>query len=130
VGNCILKFGINGDGTLNHRANFALLNLLTPNRANTAPSVSTVPGFILTGYIVGNRIQLIESQSDNLNGVTGGMALSQGANAGAFSMSSPSVAGVSYAFGAAGATVNGSGLLRLPARASGRIPRKCTPVGR
>jgi gluconolactonase len=32
VGNCILKFTINADGTLSHRANFALLNLLTPNR--------------------------------------------------------------------------------------------------
>jgi gluconolactonase len=33
VGNCILKFSINADGTLGHRANFALLNLLTPNKA-------------------------------------------------------------------------------------------------
>jgi hypothetical protein len=43
--------------------------------------------------------------------VTGGTALSQGANTGAFSMSSPSVTGISYAFGAAGATVNGSAYL-------------------
>jgi len=35
VGNCILKFTINGDGTLSHRANFALLNLLTPNRVQS-----------------------------------------------------------------------------------------------
>jgi len=35
VGNCILKFSINGDGTLSHRANFALLNLLTPNRVQS-----------------------------------------------------------------------------------------------
>ena len=54
-----------------------------------------MPAFVLTGYIVGNQIQLVESQSDNLNGVTGGTALSQGANTGAFSMSSPSVTGVS-----------------------------------
>src|ERR1700733_14665847 len=33
VGNCILKFSVNSDGTLSHRANFALLNLLTPNKA-------------------------------------------------------------------------------------------------
>src|ERR1700753_1389000 len=33
VGNCILKFTVNADGTLGHRANFALLNLLTPNKA-------------------------------------------------------------------------------------------------
>ena len=32
VGNCILKFTIEADGTLSHRANFALLNMLTPNR--------------------------------------------------------------------------------------------------
>ena len=32
VGNCILKFTIESDGTLSHRSNFALLNLLVPNR--------------------------------------------------------------------------------------------------
>jgi gluconolactonase len=32
VGNCILKFHVNPDGTLKDRANFALLNLLTPNK--------------------------------------------------------------------------------------------------
>jgi gluconolactonase len=32
VGNCILKFNINKDGTLSQRANFALLNLLVPNK--------------------------------------------------------------------------------------------------
>jgi gluconolactonase len=32
VGNCILKFNIEPDGTLSHRSNFALLNLLVPNR--------------------------------------------------------------------------------------------------
>jgi len=32
VGNCILKFTIEPDGRLSHRANFALLNLLVPNR--------------------------------------------------------------------------------------------------
>src|SRR5262245_62107783 len=32
VGNCILKFTVNADGSLSHRANFALLNLLTPNK--------------------------------------------------------------------------------------------------
>jgi gluconolactonase len=35
VGNCILKFAVNGDGSLSHRANFALLNLLTPNKASS-----------------------------------------------------------------------------------------------
>ena len=32
VGNCILKFKINADGSLSARSNFALLNVLTPNR--------------------------------------------------------------------------------------------------
>jgi gluconolactonase len=32
VGNCILKFKINPDGTLSDRSNFALLNLLTKNK--------------------------------------------------------------------------------------------------
>ena len=32
MGNCILKFAINRDGLLAHRSNFALLNLLTPNK--------------------------------------------------------------------------------------------------
>lgn len=32
VGNCILKFAIDADGSLTHRSNFALLNLLTPNK--------------------------------------------------------------------------------------------------
>src|SRR6476646_9096557 len=35
VGNCILKFTINPDGTLSQRANFALLNVLTKNKADT-----------------------------------------------------------------------------------------------
>jgi gluconolactonase len=32
VGNCILKFTVNDDGSLSHRENLALLNLLTPNK--------------------------------------------------------------------------------------------------
>jgi gluconolactonase len=35
VGNCILKFSINGDGSLSHRSNFALLNLLTKNKVES-----------------------------------------------------------------------------------------------
>ena len=35
VGNCILKFTINNDGTLSNRSNFALLNLLTKNKVDT-----------------------------------------------------------------------------------------------
>ena len=32
VGNCILRFTIEGNGSLSHRSNFALLNLLVPNK--------------------------------------------------------------------------------------------------
>jgi gluconolactonase len=32
VGNCILKFSIEADGSLRDRSNFALLNLLVPNK--------------------------------------------------------------------------------------------------
>jgi gluconolactonase len=35
VGNCILKFTINRDGSLSQRSNFALLNILTPNKVNS-----------------------------------------------------------------------------------------------
>lgn len=35
VGNCILKFTINGDGSLSRRSNFALLNLLTRNKVES-----------------------------------------------------------------------------------------------
>lgn len=36
VSNCMLKFTVNTDGTLNNRSNFALLNVLVPNR-NLSP---------------------------------------------------------------------------------------------
>ena len=35
VGNCILKFTINGDGSLSNRSNFALLSLLVRNKVNS-----------------------------------------------------------------------------------------------
>jgi len=35
VGNCILKFTIEADGSLSHRSNFALLNMLTKNRVDS-----------------------------------------------------------------------------------------------
>ena len=36
VGNCILKFTVNADGTLSNRANFALLSRLTPDAVNSS----------------------------------------------------------------------------------------------
>ena len=35
VGNCILKFSVNADGSLSNRANFALLNLLVPDKVRS-----------------------------------------------------------------------------------------------
>src|SRR5206468_4955897 len=35
VGNCILKFTINGNGSLSNRSNFALLSLLVRNKVNS-----------------------------------------------------------------------------------------------
>jgi sugar lactone lactonase YvrE len=35
VSNCMLKFTIETDGSLSHRSNFALLNVLTPNKNNS-----------------------------------------------------------------------------------------------
>ena len=35
VGNCMLKFKINDDGSLSNRSNFALLNLLIPNKVES-----------------------------------------------------------------------------------------------
>jgi hypothetical protein len=71
-------------------------------------SSSGVKALTLTGYVNGTQIQLVESQGDALNAFTGGTALSQGTYAGAFTMSSPSVVGVSYAFGSSGMDNNGT----------------------
>jgi ferredoxin len=73
---------------------------------NLSPSTSAqVPGFILTGYIVGtNQIQLIESQQDDLSDNLAGMALGQGGNTGTFNAGS--LAGSNYAFGTAGEDAN------------------------
>jgi hypothetical protein len=110
-------FDINDGGTLIlQKQAFASGSIGAPDEfgrvtLTLTPAVSTVPAFILTGYIVGTQVQLIESQNDSLNGLTGGTALSQGANAGTFSAASSSVVNVSYAFGASGATGNGSAYL-------------------
>jgi hypothetical protein len=72
---------------------------------NTAVG-SGLPGFNLAGYIVGtNRIELVETQNDPLNGDVGGAALGQGSYTGTFNQSS--VAGSTYAFAASGGDVYG-----------------------
>ena len=71
------------------------------------PSVaSNVPALILTGYIIDDgRIQLVESQSDDLGADLGGTALGQGDNAGGFDTNA--VAETSYVHGSLGADSNG-----------------------
>ena len=76
---------------------------------NLVPSsASGVNSLVLTGYVNGNQVQLVESQADALNAFTGGTALSQGTFAGTFSTNSQSVLGVSYAFGSSGMDNNGT----------------------
>jgi hypothetical protein len=66
------------------------------------------PGPInLVGYIIDNRISLVET-SDGYGGTLGGIALSQGANTGTFSSSSSSVSGMTYVFGVNGTDSNGA----------------------
>jgi hypothetical protein len=56
---------------------------------NLTPSSSSVGSIGLTGYVLdGHTIQLLESQTDTLNGDLGGTALAQGSNAGQFSANS------------------------------------------
>jgi hypothetical protein len=77
----------------------------------TPSAASGVPQFALAGYIVSpGRIQLVESAEagDLLNANTGGAALGQGANTGAFNLASPSVANQSYAHGTSGVDINGN----------------------
>jgi hypothetical protein len=71
----------------------------------TPATTSSVPAFILTGYIVGtNQIQLIESQNDSLGDDLGGMALGQGSKTGLFNQAS--VANTTYVFAVSGEDVN------------------------
>jgi gluconolactonase len=67
VGNCILKFTINADGTLSHRANFALLNLLVKNKVESwwiGPDSMKVDstGNIYVAQLYGGKILKLSSQ--------------------------------------------------------------------
>ena len=73
---------------------------------------NTLPGIVLTGYIVGtNRIQLVESQADSLGGDLGGTALGQGSNTGNFSAANSG--NTTYVF--TGNGVDGAGVLNIGA---------------
>jgi hypothetical protein len=68
---------------------------IKPNGANY------VPTFTLIGYIVNSsQIRLVEGDGDEIGGIQGGLALSQGSNAGTFT--SASVTGNNYVVGLTG----------------------------
>lgn len=104
-------FDYNDGGTVGQAQTFASGSVSTPDafgRVNITltPSVSTQPVLMFSGYIVGNRVYLVENTSDNFGGTLGGVALSQEANTGKFSQIG--VAGQSYAFGVSGLDANGN----------------------
>ncbi|QHS53140.1 hypothetical protein [Edaphobacter sp. 12200R-103] len=108
-------FDFNDNGDFGQAQTFASGNVSAPDAfgritINLAPnSNSQVPGFVLTGYIVGNKIQLLENQNDSLNGVLGGVALAQGANTGKFSQAS--ISNSSYAYGSFGEDANNTNVM-------------------
>lgn len=104
-------FDFNDGGDFGQAQTFASGSVSTPDTYGRVTfnlaTTGNLPAFILTGYVIGNKIQLIENQNDALNGVVGGVALSQGSNTGKFNSSSPMVSGQSYAFGLSGEDSNG-----------------------
>ena len=99
-------FDYNDGGSVGQAQTFASGSITAPDAygrvtVSLTPSAeSNFPSFVLTGYIAGNKLQLIEAQSDVLNADLGGVALSQGSNAGKFTQAS--VVGASYAYGNSG----------------------------
>ena len=70
------------------------------------PGSSSVGSIGLTGYVLdGHTIQLLESQTDTLNGDLGGTALAQGSNAGQFNANS--VLNFNYVHASQGQDTNG-----------------------
>ena len=66
VGNCILKFNVNANGTLSNRANFALLNQLAPNAVSSpwlGPDSMKVDdqGNMYVAQFIGGRILKISA---------------------------------------------------------------------
>ena len=116
IGNSVFDYNLGAYGTTNGPA-IGLAQLFSSGTVNGPDSFgrvsislvpttsSTVPSFILTGYIVSpGQIQLVESQNDMLLDDLGGVALGQAANA-QFSLSS--LAGTTYVFASSGQDVAG-----------------------
>jgi hypothetical protein len=105
-------FDYSDGGTVGQGQTFASGTVSTPDSFGritinlTPSSASGAPEFGLIGYIVGtNRIELVENNTDTLQGSLGGAALGQGAKTNAFTAAD--VTGASYAFVANGADGNG-----------------------
>jgi hypothetical protein len=98
-GNVVLSAQSFDSGSITTPDSFGRITIsLNPNAA------SNIPSFVLTGYLVGGRVQLLESQSDDMNGDIGGTALAQGSNTGQFSQAT--IANSTYVHGSAGEDSN------------------------
>jgi hypothetical protein len=106
-------FDYSDGGTLGQGAQFSSGAVSAPDQYGritinlTPTTASGASPFGLIGYIVGtNRIELVENNTDALQGSLGGSALGQGAKTNAFTTAD--VTGASYAFIANGAdNING-----------------------
>ena len=111
VANSVLDY--NDGGTVVQAQSFASGSVSTPDgfgrvtlTLNPA-TASGLPGFVLSGYIVGaNRIELVENQNDALNADLGGTALGQGSNTKSFSQAT--VLNKTYVYASQGADANGA----------------------
>jgi hypothetical protein len=110
VANSVLDY--NDGGSVAQAQSFASGSMSTPDafgRVTVTLNPSTasgLPGFVLSGYIVGaNRIELVENQADALNGDLGGTALGQGSNTKSFSQAT--VLNTTYVYASQGSDANG-----------------------
>jgi hypothetical protein len=110
VANSVMDY--NDGGTVVQAQQFASGSISTPDTFGRVTvtlnpaSASGMPGFVLSGYIVGaNRIELVENQADALNGDLGGTALGQGSNTRSFSLAS--LTNTTYVYESQGEDANG-----------------------
>jgi hypothetical protein len=111
VANSVLDY--NDGGVVVQAQSFASGSISTPDGFGrvtvtlTPAGASGLPGFVLSGYIVGaNRIELVENQNDALNGDLGGTALGQGSNAKSFSQAT--LLNKTYVYASQGVDSNGA----------------------
>jgi hypothetical protein len=100
-----------GSGQILLAQSFASGSISTPDSLgrvsiNLTPSSSSIPSFILTGYLVdGHTVQLVENQQDSLGADLGGTGLAQGLNTGQFNANS--VVNYTYVHASQGMDTNG-----------------------